>query len=318
VVTFTDAERSALDACLRILEKAKSPFTLTVRDRIQDLEQLAAIVDRAPSPNTDLFQKENGRTSDSLAEKLIEHGLNHVVNLPAKAVLGHGLTVSKLHLFGLLMKLIDTVNHLDDCKEKVERQYNNLLFTLMAEDLYTALITEEDLQEPWAKKAIHELIIMWDRRTSGYLETFALAIRDLWTARHTIVPVLGTLLGTVEIMRISAMLENVWSDFLSQVAQYEEFVYSLEEFLFDLTYEELVELRLKMNEQGIRAIDRNTSMLMLGKQEISEKEQNIALALYRSYMKRQSLAKRRLLSKEAGPKRSLEEYFVIYLLSRGK
>ena len=292
MVTFTDAEKSVLDTCLRILEKEKSSFATIVGDRIKDIEQIATIVDRAPSPNTDLLQSRNARTSDSLADKLIKHGLNHVVNLPAKAVLGHGLTVSKLHLFGLLMKLVDTVDYLDICKARIERQYNDLLFTLMAEDLYTALISDADLDTPWLKEAVHELITMWDRRTSGYLETFALAIRDLWAARHTIVPVLGTLLGTVEIMRISAMLPDLWSDFLAQVSQYEEFVYSLEAFLFDLTYEELVDLRTQMSEEGIRAIDRNTSLLMLGKKESSEVEASAALALYRSYMSRQALAKK--------------------------
>jgi hypothetical protein len=102
------------------------------------------------------------------------------------------------------------------------------------------------------------------------------------------------------------------------VSQYEEFVYSLEEFLFDLTYEELVDLRTQMSEEGIRAIDRNTSLLMLGKKESSEVEASAALALYRSYMSRQALAKKRSLKNIAGPKRSLEEYFVIYLLTKGK
>ncbi|MDD3942161.1 MAG: hypothetical protein WCY74_03255 [Sphaerochaetaceae bacterium] len=315
MVTFTSAEREVLDECIRILEEQDSPFVSVVSARVRDLEQLAAIVDRAPSPNVDLLHHSDMRNLGTLAKKLCAHGLGHVVDLPTKAVLGHGLTVSKLHLFGLLMKLLVSVEELDACRPDIEKEYNDLLFTLMAEDLYTALISEQDMQAPWVHEAVHELITMWDLRTSGYLETFALAIRDLWQARHMIVPVLGTLLGTMEIMRLSALLPPVWLDFLSSVSDDEEIGYALEEFLFDLRYEELMTLRSRMALEQIKVIDRQTAWHMLGKRDLPQLERNAALALYKSFMSRQQSAKIRNYRQDAGPKRSLEEYFVIYLLS---
>ena len=315
MVTFTMAEKTVLDTCIRVLRDSKSSFAGIVESRVRDLEQLAAIVDRAPSPNTDLLHHQDTRTSESLAKKLCAHGLGHVVDLPTKAVLGHGLTISKLHLFGLLMKLLVSVEELDVCRTEIEVEYNDLLFTLMAEDLYTSLISEQDLASTWVQEAVHELITMWDLRTSGYLETFALAIRDLWQARHTIMPVLGTLLGTFEIMRLSALLPPVWIDFLSTVSGDEEIGYSLEEFLFDLRFEELMILRTRMAHEQIKVIDRQTAWSMLGKQDQGSIERNAALALYKSYMSRQKIAKIRSYRKDSGPKRSLEEYFVIHLLS---
>lgn len=315
MVTFTTAERTVLDTCIRILRDSRSPFANIVESRVRDLEQLSAIVDRAPSPNTDLLHHHDERTSESLAKKLCTHGLGHVVDLPTKAVLGHGLTISKLHLFGLLMKLLVSIEELDEIRTSIEVEYNDLLFTLMAEDLYTSLITEQDLDSVWVQEAVHELITMWDLRTSGYLETFALAIRELWQARHTIVPVLGTLLGTMEIMRLSALLPPVWLDFLTTVAGDEEIGYSLEEFLFDLRYEQLMTLRLKMVHEGINVIDLQSAWRMLGKKDLPPIERNAALALYKSYMSRQQVAKIRGYRRDAGPKRSLEEFFVIHLLS---
>lgn len=318
MATFSNAERSVLEDSLQILLNNDSPFAEIVKERMGDIEQLAQIVDRAPSPNSNLLNNGDRRTAATLAKKLCEDGLGHVVNLPTKAVLGHGLIVSKLHLFGLLMKLLETSSELDALRGDIERRYNNLLFTLMAEDLYTALITKEDLKKPWVNKAVHELITMWDERTSDYIEKFGLAIRDLWEARHTIVPVLGTLLGTVEIMRLSALLPPVWNKFLSKVATREDIVFALEEFLFDLTYEELVELRALMAKEQIRVVDRATSHKLLKKRETPTEEFNIALALYKSFMKRQQLAKERSYRDGDGPRRSLEEYFVIYLLSLSK
>ncbi|MGI6439563.1 MAG: hypothetical protein ACOX0W_04750 [Sphaerochaetaceae bacterium] len=318
MVTFTEQEKKVLDDCIRTLHRLDSPFASIVSSRVRDVEQLAEIVDRAPSPNTDLFHKKKGRNKDTLAKKLLKHGLGHVVDLPTKTVLGHGLTVSKLHLFGLLMKLISTGEELGEYKETIEKEYNDLLFKLMAEDLYTSIVSDQKIDARWVTKAAHELITMWDLRTSEYVESFGLALRDLWKARHTLVPVLGTLLGTIEIMKISALLPPIWIDFLVHAAENEEIGFSLEEFLFDLRYEELALLRLKMAEMNVGVIDRNTAYEMVGKSEPTHNELHVALDLYKSFMGRQHTAKMRSYRDEEGPKRSLEEYFVIYLLSLQK
>jgi hypothetical protein len=316
MMTFTQQERIVLNTCQQILEKEHSKFAQMVSDQVTDLEQLASIVDRAPSPSVDLFEGSSERSAATLAEKLCAHGLSHIINLPSKAVLGHGFTVMKLHLFGLLMKLSKTEDALESLKSDVQKEYNDLLFTLMAEDLYTSLVSNQDIDKTWVQEAARELITMWDHRTSGYLETFALAIRELWHVRHAIVPVLGTLLGTMEIMRLNAMLPPVWLDFISNAIDSYAVVCALEEFIFDLRYEELQLLREKMTQEHITIIDRNTARLMLGKRDDDVPEEiSPALELYTSFMDRQQKAKQRAIRGSEGPQRSLEEYFVIYLLS---
>jgi hypothetical protein len=315
VKTFTKDELCVLNTCIRILRKEDSPFITIVESRVADLEQLAAIVDRAPSPTIDLFHESSERSITTLAEKLCSQGLDHIINLPSKAVLGHGFTVAKLHVFGLLAKLSRSENSLISLREDIDKEYNDLLFTLMAEDLYTSLVSKQDSHSPWVQEAAHELIRMWDHRTSGYLETFALAIRELWHVRHAIVPVLGTLLGTMEIMRLNAMLPPVWLDFMSSASDSDAMVYALEEFIFDLRFEELTLLRERMLAEHITIIDRNAAWLLLGKHEANAVEVNPALALYKSFMDRQQMAKKRVIRGDVGPKRSLEEYFVIYLIS---
>lgn len=315
VKSFTSEEQHVLDTSISILVKENSPFASIVSARVKDVEQLATIVDRAPSPNTDLLQQQDVRNANSLVRKLTNHGVGHVVDLPTKAVLGHGLTVSKLHLFGLLMKLLPSIKALQVYRYDIEKEYNDLLFTLMAEDLYTAIVSDSELDTRWVEEAAMELITMWDLRTSGYMETFALAIRGLWQARQSIAPTLGTLMGTIEIMKLSALLPPVWIDFLSTISNGIEVGYALEEFLFDLHYEEIVELRSKMAFEKLIVIDRQEAWAMLGKEDLISKEQNMALALYKSYMARHHKAKMRSYRKDAGPKRSLEEYFVIYLLA---
>jgi hypothetical protein len=119
----------------------------------------------------------------------------------------------------------------------------------------------------------------------------------------------------MELMRLSVMLPPVWLDFISDTAGSIAIVSALEEFIFDLSFEELTILRKKMEESHISLIDRNTAWLMLDKHEAAAVDANAALALYKSYMNRQQLAKRRTILSAEGPHKSLEEYFLIHLLS---
>ncbi|MFA7539461.1 MAG: hypothetical protein WCY52_03165, partial [Sphaerochaetaceae bacterium] len=82
MATFTEGERRVLANSIEILEELDSPFSEVIKSRTEDLEVLAQIIERAPSPNTDLFNRTEGRNFDSLAKKLSSQGLAHVVNLP--------------------------------------------------------------------------------------------------------------------------------------------------------------------------------------------------------------------------------------------
>jgi len=85
----------------------------------------------------------------------------------------------------------------------------------MAEELYVSIISESNGGEVWLHRATEELVRMWDYRTSVNKREFAPNLRKLWIARHTIVPVLGILMGTVELMRLSFGLSFVWHSFIT-------------------------------------------------------------------------------------------------------
>ena len=164
--------------------------------------------------------------------------------------------------------------------------------------------------------ATEELIKMWDYRTSVNKSEFAPNLRKLWIARHTIVPVLGTLMGTVELMRLSFGLSSVWHSFIISQAKKEGMTHALEEYLFSLSYEQISLLRVYMRDQGISAISRSQAHELLiecGESVFEKGEGSSAIQLYRSFLQRQILAKGRRLTGSKGPHRSLEEYFLIYL-----
>jgi hypothetical protein len=324
ISTFTRDELQVLEDFQRILELSASAMAPVVQRRREDLELLAAIVSRSPSPTRDLFNGSTKRDLDSLTRKMVNQGLDQVVNLPAKAVLGHGFTVSKLHLFGMLGKIAGSETTLADYRHEVEEMYTDILFTLMAEDLYSSILTNSEESDPWVKQASRELVGMWDYRTSPNKETFAPFIRDLWKARRTLVPVLGTLLGTMELMRLSSSLPPVWLSYLALPDEDLSMNYALEEFLFDLSYEQISQLRAYMSQNKIAAVNRESAAEILVHLEASatpeehvreHPAESMGVQLYHSFLVRQRNARMRRCRRHPGPVKTLEEYFVTYLLT---
>lgn len=324
ILTFSREELQLLKDVKRILKETNSALAAVVKRQAEDLELLAAIVNRAPSPTRNLLDELGQRDLNSLTLKMVNQGVDQVVNQPAKAVLGRGFTVSKLHLFGLLSKLTNSEESLFTYRWEVEEMYSDILFTLLAEDLYSSILANSDAEDPWVKGAAKELVEMWDYRTSANKEAFAPHIRTLWRARQTIVPVLGTLMGTIELMRLSSNLPEVWLSYLSATASEIGTTYALEEFLFDLSYEQIVKLRSYMAKERLAAISRQSAGEILERLHLdtASAENNLntptesqGMQLYRSFLRRNQRAMIRRYRQSEGPFRTLEEYFVIYLLT---
>lgn len=316
ISTFTQSESDLLDRCEAILRDTSETLFSHLKALRLDVKLLSEIANRSPSPNQDFNGQPDGRSWRTLAEKLKNQGIDAVVNLPVKAVVGRSFLVSKLHLFGFLDKISLTQPSLVPLQPEMQERYHNTLFDLMAEDLYVSVISESTGGEAWLHRATEELIRMWDYRTSVNKSEFAPNLRNLWIARHTIVPVLGTLMGTVELMRLSFGLASVWHSFIISQAKKEGMTHALEEYLFSLSYEQISLLRRYMSEQGISAISRSQAhslLLECGESVFEKGEGSSAIQLYRSFLQRQTLAKGRRLTQSKGPHRSLEEYFLIYL-----
>ena len=316
ISTFTKSELALLDRCEAILSESSATLFLQLQALRSDVTLLSEIANRAPSPNQDFNEAPDGRSWRTLSEKLKNQGIDAVVNLPVKAVVGRSFMVSKLHLFGFLDKISPIQPSLALLHPTMEDCYHNILFDLMAEELYVSIISESNGAEVWLHRATEELIRMWDYRTSVNKREFAPNLRKIWIARHTIVPVLGTLMGTVELMRLSFGLSSVWHSFITSQAKKEGMTHALEEFLFSLSFEQIRLLRAYMNEQGVSAISRNQAQELLiecGESVFEKGEGSSVIQLYRSFLQRQTLAKGRRLTQNKGPHRSLEEYFLIYL-----
>jgi hypothetical protein len=135
-------------------------------------------------------------------------------------------------------------------------------------------------------------------------------------ARNNMRPVLGTLRGTHELLRMLAstqdhrFLDHFTSDEVS-----DEEVQAFEEFLFGISHEEIHKLRAHL-ETKASAVSPEDARGILGRSKESWAPSGGPQALYTSYKKRKVKANYRVLTESPGPKKTAEEYVMTSFLER--
>lgn len=320
VFPFSDDEQRILNICSTILQNSDSSLFSVLTTRMRDLKTLGKIVERSGSVQHDLLSTGQPRNWETLAEKLSNQGVEEVVNLPVKATLGRSMVVTKLHLWGFLYKIAVSNILLFEQREAIRTSYHATLFSLMAEDLYRSCLAGSNGTEVWVQRAAKELIHVWEERKNVQMTSFVPLLQHLWRARETLVPSLGTLLGSVELLQISMQLPSSWHGFLDTCAHDEQVVQALDEFLFSLSYEQQQRLLLLMKERGISSISRQEAKSLLRLQphqylEGPNEDDFATIKLYRSFVRRNNLARSRRDGLRSGPQHTLEQYLSIYLWS---
>jgi hypothetical protein len=192
------------------------------------------------------------------------------------------------------------------------------IYTLLAEELFLALLRKPDVTMRTKRRAADQLITVWDD-TMLEIDDFAPLLESAWHARNRITSAYGTLLGATETFRL------VHEDCNPQVLDYFardgmscDESSAFEEFLFNMTFEELATLRREMRERDIKAITPAWAAEVLGRQieELEHSREIDPMALYRSYQRRQLAADFRLMAGTPGPRRTAEAYLMINLLDQ--
>lgn len=308
------------------LEKGKDIYQ-TFKNRKKDLDVLALLVSRtAPLRSKERHGMEK-RDISTMAEAISSTGTANPLLIPTRATMGRCFVITKINFFFFILKVImpDKV----DCTiaEEIQKSYSKMIFSLMAEEAYESIIDNNLSDKKNAKAAAEELAHLWEYRMDRNLDEFSPPLMALWKERCGIVPILGTLKGTMEILRLSINLPTAWVEFLAENSSKEGVAEALEEFVFGLSYEEIKHLRGKMKMLSISAIDRKQAIEVL-KNECSYSAnychsiffEGDAKEIYNFFHQRLTNALRRKLIGEnpEGPKKTIEEFFLIHLLEKKK
>ncbi|WP_428268797.1 hypothetical protein [Haliangium sp.] len=317
------AEATLIGRTLAAVERKAPSDAAQLRHQ---LEQLAAMADAlAHERRLDRPTSLAGERRDK--ETLISHlccldGLSGDLVLPLKAILSRTFLLTKITVFRGFVKvtcsLADEGAEYSALSHELREELAQSIYTQLAEELLMALLRKPEIPERIKRQVSAQLIAVWDNAEIE-IDDFCPLLEAAWHARNRITSGYGCLLGTTEYFRL--VCEDCPPQFLNFFAREEMSIaegQAFEEFLFNMTYEELTSLRHHMKAQELDVITPAWASEILGRQidSLDDSGEIDPMALYRSYYRRQLAADYRIMAGTKGPRRTAEAYLMVYLLDQ--
>ncbi len=316
IIVLTQQQQALVNKLIvKLSEKAPERIE-RLQSRLNDVEQLASAIAQFPSLLERTNLTSSVRTPEALVESLISYQGNGdtTLHMPSKAILGKGFLVAKIHTFYSMSRLAKMYT---DMSEKEVKEYSDetvsMMFTLMAEDVYINLIHDKTLSMDLRRQLANSLIILWEHRADQTISDIAPVLQEVWSARRTLAPAFGTMMGTSELLLVSIQMDEQWTQFIKKRLGDPEVSQAMEEFLFGISYEQIGRLRSILREQGIKAIGRDEVSAYLNehvKTDVSLDYRDF----YLLYTVRRDNARARQRLHLDGPKQTLEDHFIRFVL----
>jgi len=293
-------------------EEESQDFTL-VHDRFRRLRNLGNAVFDYPSIKDTRALKDILVNEHQLAESLLAFSTtSHLLRTPAKVAALRSFLIAKFHAFALLSRLTSG-------NENLYKQASNIcfsvVFTLMAEDLYFSCLEDPGFSSVTKSKLADDLIALWDSGTDLRSIRHLKALSSLWIARDSSPPSFGTMDGNTELLRISIDMDNdtEWEDFLKEESTNDKTRWALEEFLFGLSYEEILQVRNRLRRYGVTSVSREEVRNYLDSKPVySMVNDTDPRTIYDFFIERRDACALRKKVSASGPLHTLEEIYLKY------
>ncbi len=318
-------EVEVVDEALRLVA-ARAPVDAQIlRDLIGQLRETNALLASSRPLRAPTAMGGEHRNESTLIDHLITlDGLSGDLMLPLKATLSRTALLTKINFLRAFIKATsavaarsdggaaETARVIHDLNEELAQS----IYTLLCEELFLALLRKPDVTTRIKRRCADQLITIWDDATLE-IDDFAPLLESAWHARNRITSDFGCMVGATETFRLGC--EDCSAEVLEFFARDDmdpAETAAFDEFLFNMTYEELGSLRGKMREEGRRTVSTAWASSVLGRpiEELEHSREIDPMALYRSYNRRQLAADFRLMSGAPGPRRTAEGYLMVYLL----
>jgi hypothetical protein len=319
IIPLNPAEEKIVSELKQLLggEDAGDEYEALVNNE-SALYELAEAISKYPSILGIQHLGMTGRSVDTLVENLeIRDSADLVLHVPTKALLGKGFFFAKINFFYMLYYLMDERSFALDSRGGMMEIISGIVFNLMAEEVFLSIISDREIPEHTRSNAGYLLANIWEYRIDHGVTEFAPVLNNIWKARRNLHPSFGTMLGITELFKISGNSSHIWVDFLQRDNLCSEEVDAMREFLLGLSYEEMKILGENMERTGKSCLNENEIDIVLGiKKTYPEYIYDDPRELFKSYRHRHKNAGFRLMAGREGPKKTLEEYIMCYLLSR--
>ncbi len=318
---FDEAEDTLVERALAIVQARSAADASILRGLKSRLETLGVQLYAMPTLRDRGALGNNRRSFESLIDHLCRHdGLAGDLELPLRAILSRALLIAKIQLLRAFVIAVRALEQTDPelhrLNLELREEMAQSIYTQLAEELLLALLRKPDIKLVQKQRAAQQLVAIWDDAELE-IDDFCPLLESAWHARNRIAPDFGAMLGASEYFRL--VCEDCAPQFLDffardEVSAAEELAF--EEFLFNMTYEELRSLRSTMREEGLETVNDNVASRVLarGLDHPCQSDEIEPMAIYRSYYRRQLAADFRIMAGTEGPPRTAEAYLMLYLL----
>jgi hypothetical protein len=320
---FDHREQAVVERALAAVEVRAPADALVLRGLIRQIRDAQALLDESRALRAPTALGGEPRSESTLIDHLITlDGLAGDLALPLKANLSRTYLLTKINFLRAFVKSTTALEKSSpefhvfshDLREELAQS----IYTLLAEELFLALLRKPDIEVRIKRRAADKLITVWD---DAHLEIddFAPLLESAWHARNRITSDFGCLIGATETFRL--VCEDCSPevlDFFARDNRTDDEAAAFEEFLFNMTSEELGLLRNRMQEEGLRSVSQKWASQALGRpiDALENSHEIDPVALYRSYNRRQLAADFRMMAGAPGPRRTAEGYLMLDLLDR--
>ena len=316
IVVFDKDEHAVIEQILKSLQAYAPGVLSNIANCITTLEQVAVAVSRYPSIQRSTVLAGEHRSAETLIDTLCSSDpSSRLLTLPTKVILGKSFLIAKFQTFSALTKIAMNAFFEEKDIQALQRITLRAMFALMAEDVYTMLLDNAELQQKTRKDIAELLTELWEHRLDEHTSSFAPVLHKVWAARNKLAPNFGSMLGVSELFLLSMELDESWERFMIAKLADPEIGQALEEFLFGISYEKINIIRTVLKERKVSALSRDEAYTLLGlKREFPSDDPR---GFYASFIDRKNNAESRRRLQVPGPKRTLEDLYIQFIFEEG-
>ncbi len=323
--SFDEAERETLYALHRALGEREHPQAARLREALVDAVGRVEKVGTALMAYPPVFGEQTlggrQRGRHTLVD-LLSNAEDASVELyvPTRAVVGRALVVAELNAWRLASyvhdEVLGAVESTAPIGQEIDHWLHGCVYSLLAEDILRSISVDNSMERPIRERAVDALCRMWEsRHTLGARHFFPL-LAATWAARRRIRVSIGTLLGVSEIFRLlQAGGDPEFVRFFSRQKLTEDEEQAFQEFLIGASVEDIHSLAQFMEASGRSSLSPEDAevrrRLFKGGGEVHE-----CVRFYEFFRARHTAAVARRIKELPGPKKTAEEYVMIYFLDR--
>jgi len=322
-----EREAELVEQALGVLDGRGEPSAAVgarhVREAISRLTTLWQAVERFPKTQQPQILGVRRRDFGTLLDRFVlSEPYTIEAYLPTRATLARAYGVAKFNFARMLRYVIADCVPADSeggalrvAADLVER---SAAAAIIAEDVLRAVASDNGEPDELRRRAIAILADLWDRRATHGLADFAPLLDSAWRAKARVRVSYGTLAGVNELFQLLRNgCDPAFVDYFSSDRATAEHYAAFEEFVFNATYEELSRMRDYMREQNTGVLDPSkVARLFNVNLERLHTTTGTPQDMFFTFREREMWAAQRRLRNLPGPKKTAEEYVMIYVLGR--